>query len=496
MTRTAQRHRPWALLFLVLALGAAGGAIGRWLIRSLNDPNPAYLAALHAHADEAPTRDVPLVPLAPVVVALVDGLGEDAFDARLAEGALPRPPWRAALDSGVPSLSRPVYHALLTGVPQWASGIRENNYARGRADSVANRVRAAGGKVAWMLETVPWFFELFGAESDTFVQGPKVRDTATFEEVWAARPDFLVLHLTGVDTAGHAFGAASEEYLRASRDALATVRTLRALAEESRHATWFVGADHGHMPAGGHGGAEAEVRRIAWIALDDEMAAEDPLEERADVTSLAPTFARALGVPSPTESMADGLPFRERTLGPPLHADVARVAAVLAAQEEERSKPLASAAWRVALAAATLALALGAAFYAQRWRGLVAAAPALVAATAFVLAGPGLSLSFVRTHAWYLTHAGLLMFLVATATWGVARRRASPFIAVIFGAALPLAAVVASRGSLGLVEATPWETVLWPSLGLVPASVGAAILVVESAVALWPRLRRRSGLSD
>ena len=64
---------------------------------------------------------------------------------------------------GTPSLSRPVYHVLLTGAPQWVSGICNNSHAgRARADDLAARVREAGGTVGWALEGVPWFHDLFG----------------------------------------------------------------------------------------------------------------------------------------------------------------------------------------------------------------------------------------------------------------------------------------------------------------------------------------------
>src|SRR5580658_3412817 len=134
-------------LAVALAVSLLGAAEGSHLMASLNDPIPGVLEALHAHADP-PASQTP-APARRVVVVLIDGLGGDPFEARLREGTLGDIPWKVSLDSGVPSRSRPVYHAILTGVPQWAGGIRGNGYAPGRADGVPDRVRAGGGKVAW-----------------------------------------------------------------------------------------------------------------------------------------------------------------------------------------------------------------------------------------------------------------------------------------------------------------------------------------------------------
>src|SRR5271165_5066239 len=115
-------------LAVALAVSLLGAFEGSHLMASLNDPAPGLLEALHASADPPPTH--PRTPARRVVVVLIDGLGGAAFDALVREGKLGNVAWRASLDSGVPSRSRPVYHAILTGVPQWAAGIRGNGYAR------------------------------------------------------------------------------------------------------------------------------------------------------------------------------------------------------------------------------------------------------------------------------------------------------------------------------------------------------------------------------
>jgi hypothetical protein len=482
-------HRSLRWLALALPVSLLGAFEGCHLMASLNDPTPGVLEALHAHAD-APAP-VAQVPARRVVVVVIDGLGADAFDARLREGNLGEVPWKVALDSGVPSRSRPVYHAMLTGVPQWASGIRANGYAPGRADSVADRVRAAGGKVAWMLEGVPWFCELFCAPGDVVVEGRDVTSPGTFERVWDGAPDLLVIHLTDVDEAGHLHGAESPEYVEAARHAMATVATMRASTAGrpgSEGAIWLVGADHGHTAYGGHGGPEETVRRVSWVALFGPATSGDSGASAArfmtPMTSLAPTIARALGVDAPRESMADGLPLLPALLGEPLHASPSRVRAAEEARAASDASLLGSARSRAILIVGVLVTTFVAMMGLRRGRGLAETAVFAAAVGGFLVAGPGLSMSSVRTEGGYLAHGLVTLTIFAALAWAVARRWASPQASAAACVVFPLLALGAMRGSLGLSDVTPLESVLWPSLGLVPPSVCAAIALVEIGAAL------------
>jgi hypothetical protein len=480
-----------ALRWLVVALAVSllGAYEGSHLMASLNDPVPGVLDSLHAHADPPVAHPTP--PARRVVVVLIDGLGGDAFDGLLREEPLGDVGWKASLDSGVPSRSRPVYHAILTGVPQWAAGIRGNGYATGRADSVPDRVRAAGGKVAWMLEDEPWFCELFCAHGDLVTQGRTVMSPDTFARVWDSAPDLIVLHMIEVDEAGHLHGAESADYDAAGRRAFRTVAAFRAIAHArpgGDDAVWFVGADHGHTAHGGHGGPEETVRRVSWIALFDSRSTGDSgaggVAAMTPVTSLAPTLARALGVDAPRESMADGLPFQPALLGEPFHASEARVRAVEAARDASDARLLGSPGPRAALIGGGLAATFAALIALRRRRGLAETAVFAIAIAGFLAAGPGLSMSSVRTQTGYLAHGLVTLTIFAGAAWAVARRWASPHVTAAACVVFPLLALVAMRGSLGRSDVTALESVLWPSLGLVPPSVCAAIAIVELVVKL------------
>ena len=478
---------------VALAVSLFGAVEGSHLLASLNDPLPAVLGVLHAHADAPPPR--PAAPARRVVVVLIDGLGAEPFDARVREGALGRVSWKVSLDSGVPSRSRPVYHAILTGVPQWVAGIRSNAYAPARADSVTDRVRAGGGRVAWMLETVPWFYELFGAPEDALVVGRQVTSPEAFERVWALSADLTVLHLIEVDEAGHLYGAESDEYVAASRRAMGIVASFRALARGKPggdEVVWFVGADHGHTARGGHGGPEERVRRVSWAVLDDGASASDmgaaAPPPGATVGSLAPTIARALGVDAPRESMADGLPLLPGLFGEPLQASAARVEAVVAARAAEQERFLGSPTSRATLFGGVVITTLVAMAWFRRRRGIGETMVSLAAIAGLLVAGPGLSMSSARTEGWYVVHAVCPLVLFAGAGWVVVRKWASPVATAAASTVFPALALVAARGSLGRSDSTPAEMVLWPSLALVPASVCAAIAIVEAVVVLsWRR---------
>lgn len=79
-------------------------------------------------------------------------------------------------------------------------------------------------------------------------------------------PDASFVYFEGVDEAGHAHGAASDQYREAIRTVDEHVRYLvKAVSErhEQLGEDWLIAVvtDHGHKPEGGHGEDEVDVRR-------------------------------------------------------------------------------------------------------------------------------------------------------------------------------------------------------------------------------------------
>lgn len=399
---TSERRRGLLTAAGALAIGAA---TGRTLLDSMNAPDPRVLAVLAENADatEVATRagasnaaaragasmraDDPPRRL---VLVVLDGLGERVFDEVARDVDLGPVGLRATVDVGTPSLSRPVYHELLTGLPQGVSGIRNNAHSgRARADDLTARVRQSGGSVGWALETVPWFHDLFGRPEDTLVRlgeeprwnavtdrfdGPPRPDGERVEamaRVLRGAPALAVLHFTGIDHAGHHRGAESPEYRAAAESAFRSVKALRETRwgdVVSAEAVWMIGSDHGHLARGGHGGPEPEVRRTRWIGLwpsgaarrqpgsGDVATGDAPsgaargqagsrdiapgdgasgpgspgrVEEVVSADRLAATFAAILGVPAPRQALGDPLPSPDH----PAPRDQARERRRLAVQQ-------------------------------------------------------------------------------------------------------------------------------------------------------------------
>lgn len=473
-----------------------GGLTGRAMLDRSNDPAPAVLAALRAARGPA----VPPVR-APrrVVLAVLDGLGGAPLEQRVEAGALGPVAWRARLDVGSPSLSRPVYHTLFTGVPQVLSGLRNNAAPGGaRAQCVMEQVRAGGAAVAWALQSVRWMFDLCGAPRDEVLRGGQVT-AESVAELFRRGPALLVVHLAETDGAGHEHGAASPQYAAAADRELLLLSRARALLAsdpEASSALWLVGADHGHLPRGGHGGPEAAVREVTFYALGDEHTERAMrLDERGSVTSVASTVARALGVPPPRDSLASSLPFPvgEEPPAAQREAASARARAVTSAYlstqaERGRARGLAL----LGLVLSVLALLQGRRRRGdgRAWSGALVVS--LVSVASFAALGPGLTLSAIRTHEYFLRQSLLTMGLGAflATPWAQRRGARAPHL-VALSALGPLASWTATLGSPGRSLVGDLELLLWPALGLLPAGVLLGVTLRGALDAALSRFLRR-----
>jgi hypothetical protein len=76
----------------------------------------------------------------------------------------------------------------------------------------------------------------------------------------AVRSDspLVFVHVLRVDTIGHKHGI-GVEYLKAATE---SDTILGSLIDANPRARWFLLSDHGHIPTGGHGGQEREVRHV------------------------------------------------------------------------------------------------------------------------------------------------------------------------------------------------------------------------------------------
>jgi len=260
-----------------------------------------------------------------VILIVIDGLGletairEMGFLEGLVEAGQAR---RWPMRSVLPSLSRPAYESILTGLAPAEHGITSNTVVRRSCcASIFTVARAAGLSTA--AAAYSWFAELANGvpfdpvadreldHGDGAIQHGRfyVLDPFPDQELyWQAdllvrrhQPDLLLVHPMGCDYAGHAHGGDSVAYRRAaaqSDDALSRlVPDWRAQGYRI-----IVTADHGMCPDGHHGGTDAVVRDVPFYLVDPperlpENTATAPLDQRM----VAPTVLWLLGLdPAPS----------------------------------------------------------------------------------------------------------------------------------------------------------------------------------------------------
>ncbi len=249
-----------------------------------------------------------------VVLISIDGLRPDAIEAAgarnlqrmMREGA-----YTLKARTIVPSRTLPSHTSMLTGVPPSVHGITWNYERVGATGAVqvptAFDVAQAAGKTTAGFFGKSKFRHLLRRGAPQFRMAPQGSD------LWAApritqevqdylrhrRPDFVFVHLTDPDIAGHSVGWMSAPYRFAVRRADAAVARIAAAARRAYDddVVIIVTADHG-----GHGrdhGTEQDVdMNIPWIAWGRGVA---PGEITAPVSTMdsAATALWLLGVARP-----------------------------------------------------------------------------------------------------------------------------------------------------------------------------------------------------
>ncbi|KAA5607120.1 alkaline phosphatase family protein [Roseospira marina] len=260
-----------------------------------------------------------------VILVVIDGLGlttavrEMGFLEGLVAAGAAR---RRTVTSVLPSLSRPAYESIMTGLAPADHGIT-SNYVIRRSEfrSIFTEARAAGRVTAAV--AFSWFAELanglpFDPVDDRELDdGPGPIQHGRFylmtpfpdpEVYWMAErmvrrcaPDLLLVHPMACDYVGHESGGESVPYRRAaalSDDLLAQ----RVPGWREAGYRVIVTADHGMCADGFHGGTEPAVREVPFYLIDPPEGVDwsddtPPADQRA----VAPTVLRLMGLdPAPS----------------------------------------------------------------------------------------------------------------------------------------------------------------------------------------------------
>ncbi|HEX4421993.1 MAG TPA: alkaline phosphatase family protein [Kofleriaceae bacterium] len=210
-----------------------------------------------------------LAPVAHTRVILIDGLSAEVAAGLPAWQALCGRGTQAMVDVGFPTVSLPIEVALWSGLTQQQTGI-VNRYERPLVPALHGIPSQVPGSWA-VAENHGWIVRSLGFAITEPAADPAhpVADAAPepWRGLWLARATAAVtssarlvfVHVLAVDTAGHDHGGDSAEYRAA---AAAADQTLAGLVGAAPDARWFLLSDHGHLPGGGHGGEEREVRQV------------------------------------------------------------------------------------------------------------------------------------------------------------------------------------------------------------------------------------------
>lgn len=466
-----------------------------------------------------------------VVLIVIDGLGAgEAGLPYLTE--LGRRGVAATARVPYPTVSRPNYVTILTGVPPRDSGVRANQVAAPVAvDTVMDRVRDAGLGVATASDHGS-LASLFLRNTDSLLGVDWIEDGARISPPppigWpfddARRVDSLdalgpvIAELVGgaaafvpvlvldVDRAGHAAGV-GDAYRAAAAAVDRMLRRAFAGIDLARD-TVIVTADHGHVAPGGHGGDEREVSNVPLV-LAGRGIVPGATAHDARLIDVAPTVAALFGIPAPRQAegraLVELLQLSPGDAARRVAGDEARgrrVADVVAAAQARVCAPLPGS---LAMLAVGAAVGIGLAWRGRRRGALVITAASLAGAIGFavvllsvvVITRGQMSPSYVPSLA-RLQRLGAVAVVVAVAaqvlaSWWVVRR-ASDRLAAANGVAL--VGLGLALGTVTLVRAwfspphlevpPPFWMVAVPTLDLAAAACALAI-----ALALALAARRR-----
>ena len=191
------------------------------------------------------------------------------------------------VQSELPSLSRPLYECLLTGVPPVVSGITNNNVVRlSHFESIFSLAKnqhkiTAAAAYHWVSELynrAPYdairdrvtHDETLNIQHGCFYHWDHYPDEALFLDAEYLRrqyqPDFLLIHPMNIDDAGHKFGLDSPQYRNTARMADVILSHLMPTWLEEGYQI-LVTSDHGMNNDRSHGGVLACEREVPLFLI-------------------------------------------------------------------------------------------------------------------------------------------------------------------------------------------------------------------------------------
>jgi predicted AlkP superfamily pyrophosphatase or phosphodiesterase len=220
----------------------------------------------------------------------------------------------------LPSMSRPMYETIHTGLPTSEHGIVSNGVLRrSNVPNIFQCVVEAGKVTAavayyWVSELYnrapyDWIDDKEVDDEQLLVQHGRFHRTDDYpdEESFASAallvrrfaPDYLLLHPVMMDYTGETYGSESKQY---RRQAIKQDVLLGPLSVEWRQLgyTVLVTGDHGINSDGHHGGTALEQREVPLFILPPDRQGKGDTGETVSHLHIAPTILHMLGIPVPS----------------------------------------------------------------------------------------------------------------------------------------------------------------------------------------------------
>ncbi len=219
----------------------------------------------------------------------------------------------------LPSMSRPMYETVHTGVPVSEHGVVSNLVVRrSRMPNIFQAARDAGKTTA--AAACFWISELYNRAPYDLLDDREVDDDSLLiqhgrfyyddaipdVEVFTAAgmlvrkfsPDYLLIHPMGMDDNGHKHGPESGEY---QHNAIKQDMILANLIPEWLELGYnvLVTGDHGMGKNKYHGGTLPEVREVPLFLIRPGIPGEGDTGKVVSQLRIAPTVCNLLGIPIP-----------------------------------------------------------------------------------------------------------------------------------------------------------------------------------------------------
>lgn len=262
-----------------------------------------------------------------VVLILVDGLSYSVahhamgyLNARIKAGDASL----YKLECELPSMSRPLYECILTGLPPVKSGIVNNEIVRtSHFESIFSLARYANKTTAAAAHS--WISELYNntpfvASRDRVTVDPNLAiQYGLFYEAYyypddqlfmdadylfrQYQPDFLFIHPMGMDDNGHKYGLDSCQYRNAARSIDRIMSSYIPSWLEHGYQI-LITSDHGMNNDNSHGGTLPEEREVPLFVVGSAFSHQACEIKQTDICG---TVCRLLGVDSQDKTVCKPL---------------------------------------------------------------------------------------------------------------------------------------------------------------------------------------------